>query len=123
MSTVECELTRLEREVGEAISRRDVAALDRLLADDFQVTNPLGQVLTKHEALAALTSPDYQLESLSNDDIAVRVFGDMAVATAVGTARGRYQGRETSGRFRYLRVWVKRQGRWQAVAAQSTNLP
>jgi ketosteroid isomerase-like protein len=121
--TVEHEVTRLEREVGEAISRRDVAALDRLIADDFQVTNPSGQVMSKHEAIAALASPDYELDSLSNDDIAVRVFGDVAVATAVGTARGRHRGQEASGRFRYLRAWVRRQGRWQAVAAQSTNLP
>jgi uncharacterized protein (TIGR02246 family) len=120
---VERELAQLEREVGEAITRRDAEALDRLIADDFVVTNPFGQVMTKREAVAALTAPDSELVSVINDQIAVRVFGDVGVATAVGTATGRHQGQDVRGRFRYLRVWVKRQGRWQAVAAQSTNLP
>jgi ketosteroid isomerase-like protein len=119
----EREVEKLEREVGEAITRRDTAALDRLLADDFIVTNPAGQVMTKKEAIAALTAPEYDLESLVNDEIKVRVFGDVALATALGTAKGRYKGQDASGQFRYLRVWVKRQGCWQAVAAQSTNVP
>lgn len=83
----------------------------------------MAQVLTKNEDLAALTSPEYDLESLVNDEIQVRVFGDVALATARGTAKGRYQGQDASGQFRYLRVWIKRRGRWQAVAAQSTNIP
>jgi ketosteroid isomerase-like protein len=122
-SMVEEELTRMEQEVGEAITRRDVAALDRLIADDFVSTNPLGQMTTKKDVIAMLSSPDYELESLNNDEITVRVFGEAAVATAVVTVKGRYRGQDASGQFRYLRVWVKRQGRWQAVAAQVTSLP
>jgi ketosteroid isomerase-like protein len=123
LDSSENEVAKMEREVGEAITRRDTAALDRLIADDFIATNPLGQVLTKNEAIAALNSPEYDLESLVNDEIQVRLFGDVALATALGTAKGRYRGQDASGQFRYLRVWVKRQGRWQAVAAQSTNIP
>jgi ketosteroid isomerase-like protein len=119
---IEQELTRMEREIGEAITRRDLAALDRLIADDFSVTSPLGQMMTKQQALDTLTSPDYELEFLCNAEITVRVFGDAAVATAVGTTKGRYQGQDASSQFRYTRVWVKRQGCWQAVAAHSTYL-
>jgi ketosteroid isomerase-like protein len=117
------EIERLEREVGEAITRRDCAALDRLTADDFIVTNPAGQVMTKKEAIDAVTSPGCALESVVNEEIHVRVYGDVTVATALGTATGRHSGKEGIGRFRYLRVWVKREGCWQAVAAQSTNIP
>ena len=123
LDSSENEVAKLEREVGEAITRRDTAALDRLIGDDFIATNPLGQVLTKNEAIVALNSPEYDLESLVNDELQVRVFGDVALATALGTAKGRYRGQDASGQFRYLRVWVKRQGRWQAVAAQSTTVP
>ncbi len=66
---------------------------------------------------------NYEIESLVNNEIEVRVFGDVAVATARGTAKGRYKGQDASGQFRYLRAWVKRAGRWQAVAAQSTMIP
>jgi ketosteroid isomerase-like protein len=119
----EQEVEKLEREVGGAITRRDRAALDRLIADDFILTNPLGQVMTKEQAIDTVTSPDYALDSLVNEEIKIRVFGQVAVATALGTAKGRYNGQEVISQFRYLRVWVKRQGRWKAVAAQSTNIP
>jgi ketosteroid isomerase-like protein len=62
------------------------------------------------------------MESLVNDDIQVRIYGNVAVVTARGTARGRYKGQDASGQFRYIRVWIKREGRWQAIAAQSTMI-
>lgn len=119
----EQELIHMEREFGEALTRGDKATLDRLMAEDFLAINPVGRELTKAQVLFEITSPDYEIESLRNEDIRVRVFGDAAVATALGTVKGRYKGQDASGQFRYTRVWVKRQGRWQAVAAQSTLLP
>jgi ketosteroid isomerase-like protein len=117
------EVERLERSFGEAITRGIAAALDRLLADDFVGTNPLARVLDKKQTMAELGSPDYELESLMNEDIRVRLFGDVAVAKARGTAKGRYKGQDASGQFRYTRIWVKRGGQWQAVAAQATMIP
>jgi ketosteroid isomerase-like protein len=117
------EVERLERSFGEAITRGDAAALDRLMADDFVGTNPLALVLDKKQTMAELASPDYELQSLVNEDIRVRLFGDVAVATARSTANGRYKGQDAGGQFRYTRIWVKRDGQWQAVAAQATMIP
>jgi len=114
------EVARMERQVGEAIARRDLVFLEPLFADDFEATISNGQVLTKAQTLAQVTSPDIEVESLVNDAIRVRVFGDVAVVSARGVVRGRYRGRDASSTFRYLRIWVRRSGRWQAVAAQST---
>jgi ketosteroid isomerase-like protein len=119
---VKLELARMEREFGEAQPRRDLAKLNRFMADDFVATVPPGKVINKAQVLAQITSPDIEMESLVNDEIEVRVYGDTAVVTARGTAKGRYQGKDASGQFRYTRVWVKRQGQWQAVAAQSTMI-
>ncbi len=121
-SQAEQELTRLEREFGAAITASDTARLDRLMADDFQAINPQGRELTKADVLADLTSPDFEIDSLRNEDISVRVFGDTAVATARGVVRGLYKGQDASGQFRYTRVWVRREGRWQAVAAHANML-
>jgi ketosteroid isomerase-like protein len=115
-------LMKLEREFGEAITRGDTARLGELLADDFTATNNLGQVVNKAQVIADVASSDYEIESLVNDQIEIRVYKDVAVATARGTAKGKYKGRDASGQFRYTRVWVKRGSRWQAVAAQSTTV-
>ena len=121
-SQAEQELTRMEREFGEAMTRRDTATLDRLMADDFAAINPLGRELTKAQVVAQITSPDYDLDSIRNEDIRVRVFGDAAVATARAVAKGRYKGQDASGQVRYMRVWIRRQGRWQAVAAHAAPI-
>lgn len=119
----EQELTRREREVGEAITRRDVATLERWFADDFLAIVPQGIQMTKAQALAQVASRDYQLECLRNEDIRVRVFGDVAIATAHGVAQGRISGQATRGEFLYTRVWIRRGGEWQAIAAHSSLLP
>src|SRR5262249_58709760 len=86
-------------------------------------TNPLGGALETRQRMADVASPDYELESLVNEDIRVRLFGDVAVATARGTAKGKYKGQDASGQFRYTRIWVKREGRWQAGAGQAAMIP
>lgn len=119
----EQELARIERELAEAVLRRDAAFLDRYTADDFIGIDHLGQEVTKAQVLARLNTPGYELESLRHENIRVRVFGDCGVATARSVVKGRYKGQEAGGVFPYLRVWIKRQGRWQAVSAQSSIIP
>lgn len=120
---VEQKLIRMEHEFAEALMRGDFAGLERRIADDFVGINPLGEQLTKAEVLARFKPPGHELESLRHEDIRVRVFGNCAVATARTVVKGRYKGRDASGEFPYMRVWIRRQGRWQAVAAQSTSIP
>ena len=66
-------------------------------------------------------SPDRRIEILRHDNIRVRVFENCAVVFAVTVMRGKYQGQAFAGEFPYMRVWIKRQGRWLAVATQSSN--
>jgi ketosteroid isomerase-like protein len=119
-ASIEAEITRLERAFGDAITRRDAAWLAPWVADDFEATVVGGRVLNKTQALAQVASPDYEIERLENRDIRVRVFGDMAIASARGVVRGKYEGQDAGAEFRYLRIWARRNGRWQAVAAEST---
>ena len=57
------------------------------------------------------------------DELAVRVYSDTAVATGRSTPKGTTaKGEPITGQFRFLRVWVKRQGRWQAVAFEGTRI-
>ena len=50
----------------------------------------------------------------------VRLYGNTAVVTARAEVRGRDLGEEFNGPYRYTRVWVKRNGRWQTVSYQAT---
>jgi ketosteroid isomerase-like protein len=110
----------LERVVGEALERRDVHTLNRLFAEDFVGINPIGAEVTKADVLAQIGSSDYEPESIVNDVRRVRVYGDVAVVTAQGTARGKYKGQRADMVFVYTRIWVERDGTWQAVAAHAS---
>jgi ketosteroid isomerase-like protein len=112
-------LIQLELQAGRAFAERDFTAIDQLFAEEFYGMNSAGIAMTKSDVLRETTSPDYAIESLENENIHVRVIGDCAVVTAVCAAKGLYKGHDAGARVPYMRIWLKRNGRWQAIAAQS----
>jgi hypothetical protein len=117
------ELVMQEQRIGRAIAEGNVAVVDDLLAEEFVGTTPEGIVLTKKNVISTLFSPAYDIEVFENTDIDVRVYGNAAVVVARGIVRGRYNGQDANGQFRYTRVWTRQEGRWHAVAAHSSMLP
>lgn len=121
-SSVEDEIKRIEIEWGEAFERRDMAALDRFMADEYVVTDPLGNVRSKAESLAAIESNKVLFESTKSDNVHVRINGDTAIVTGRSTFRGRYKGWSLCGQYQYTDVLVKRDGYWKAVSSHITAL-
>jgi len=52
----------------------------------------------------------------------VRIYGDVAVLRGIADNSGTFRGFPFSGKVRYTRVFVKRDGRWQAVEMQQTAM-
>jgi hypothetical protein len=50
----------------------------------------------------------------------VRVFGNTAVVTGSDTEKSTYKGKDSSGKYAWMDVFANRNGRWQAVASEST---
>jgi ketosteroid isomerase-like protein len=117
--SVEQALMQMERDWTEAGLKKDAATLDKILADDWVGQGPTGTA-TKAQALAELKSGDNKLDSQTLSDIKVRVFGDTAVVTGSDDEKSSYKGKDTSGHYVWTDVFVKRNGRWQAVASQGT---
>ncbi|HUQ99342.1 MAG TPA: nuclear transport factor 2 family protein [Gemmatimonadaceae bacterium] len=97
---------------------------ERWIADDFVITGADGILLSNAKApiLEHIRSGAWRVESVSVDNIDVRVFGETAVVTATQTERSQFLGTDSGGRFQYTHVWAKRRGRWQVVAAHVTRL-
>jgi ketosteroid isomerase-like protein len=121
-TSAEDEIRRIEFEWGEAFERHDMATLDRLMADEYILTDPLGTVRSKADSLAAIETREVFFESSKSDDIKVRINGDTAVVTGRSTFRGRYKGWSMAGQYQYTDVLVKRHGSWQAVSSHITAL-
>jgi ketosteroid isomerase-like protein len=127
---LESENSKSEQEVRQTIEKyrtallqRDVATLEKIWADDYVFVNALGEILTKAQRLANVKSGATKLESINKEeDIAVRVYQNSAVATSRVAIKGKYGGQPTSGQYRSTHVWVKGPEGWQLVANQLTAL-
>lgn len=122
ISSEEDEVRRVEIEWGDAFEQRDFAALDRIMADEYILTDPLGNIRDKAESLAAIETNQVLFESTKSDNVKVRINGDTAVVTGRSTFKGRYKGWSMTGRYQYTDVLVKRRGSWQAVSSHITAL-
>jgi ketosteroid isomerase-like protein len=119
-----------EKEVREAIEkyktallRRDVAALEKIWADDYVFVNASGDVLTKEQRLANVKSGATALDSINEDEnLTVRVYQNSAVTTSRVAIKGQYSGQPVSGQYRSTLVWVKGSAGWQLVSNQLTAL-
>ncbi|HZH34924.1 MAG TPA: nuclear transport factor 2 family protein [Pyrinomonadaceae bacterium] len=115
---MEEQVLKMGREYGEMIKNQDVAAVERILADEYIYTNEKGKVQNKTENLASYKTNPYKFETFEVSDQQVRVIGNGA---AVETGIVRYKGtnkdnKPFEGSERYTTTWVWRGGRWQIVA-------
>ena len=104
-----------------ALLQRDAATLERIWADDYTFTNGAGEIHSKAQRLANLKSGATALDSISQEEeMKVRVHGNVAVATGRVTIKGQYSGKQASGQYQSINVWVKGAAGWQLVANQLT---
>ena len=121
-TTPEDSVRAVELSRGEALERADTAALSRMVADEFVEISRLGQVRTRADNIRDIASGALRLTSVRYDSLAVRIYGDVAVLTGIADNTGVARGMPFSGKIRYTRVFVRRDGRWQAVAMQQTAM-
>ena len=114
--SVEQAIRRLDDERIQAQIHADAAALERIYADDFIGIGPSGTVRTKPQVISDFTSGELKFQSITTDDVQVRVYGSTAVETGRSTMNGQDKGKAVPRDNRFTRVWVKRQGRWRLVA-------
>ena len=119
---VEQVLMQMEREWAEAPVKRDAAALDRIIADDWICITWDGETVRKAQVIEDAKSGANTAQSQTLGPMTVRVFGDTAVVTGSISGKSQYQGRDMSGHYLWTDVFVKRNGSWQAVASQTTRV-
>ena len=128
-SRVQEEIVRQEREWSAAFLRHDVAALDRIIADDFVGTDGRGVTSTKADEIqeARAVAPDapappFVILNEVFSDMTVRLYGEVAVLTSRNDESVRTGDREMVLVYRRTTVWVKRRGRWQCVSFHASRM-
>ena len=115
-TSVEDVIRKLDNERIQAQIHADATALDRIYAADFIGVGPSGRVRTKPQVISDFTSGDLKFQSITTDDVQVRVYGNTAVETGRSTMIGQDKNKVVPRDNRFTRVWVKLHGSWQLVA-------
>ncbi|GAA5072931.1 nuclear transport factor 2 family protein [Lysobacter panacisoli] len=118
----DAELLALDATWNDLRMKPDVDGLDRLLADDWMLTHSDGRVQYKADYLDELRTSTRRNQGIGNDDLRVRRYGDTMVVTGTSVQSGISNGQPWSGRFRFTRTWIKRDGQWRMVASHSSRI-
>jgi len=121
-SPAERALLDFEKTRSAAIARHDLDALRRMYAAEFRGVTATGYPVDR-ERLMEVFQRDDPSTVFTIDEITVRVLGqaDTAVFTGRLTTKKR-DGGEVLGQYRFLHVYVWREGRWQILYGQGTRL-
>lgn len=116
------EVLQAEQAWTAAFLKLDLATIEQLMADDYTIIQPGGAVWDKAKTLASLRSEQRHWDTAGSDELSVRLYGETAIVIGRWTAKGVNHGQAFGYQARYQAVWVKRAGRWQIVADQSTEI-
>ena len=118
---MEQELLKLENAFAEAIIKNDLERIGRLVADDWIIIDPNGEIVDRTRFFEMIKSGALTHDTMESEDFRVRVYGDSAVVSAITSAKGKFMGQEFSTHERTTDVFVKRDGRWQCVLTHLTR--
>jgi ketosteroid isomerase-like protein len=117
----EAALTQIERDWATAAAANDAAGIDKLTAAEY-VGNTDGRINPKKQLLADMKSGASKASAAEASELKVFVAGDTASVHGLWTEKSTLNGKDMSGQYRFTDTFIKRDGRWQAVATYSTKL-
>jgi len=112
----------VKQEYDRAQLRNDGAWFQRMFAEGYIFVMPDSTVITKDQFISDLVSRDLVWESVSATDTRVRIYGDTAVVTGHFFGKGTFKGQRVNERQFFTSVWIKQNGRWQAISEHASNL-
>jgi ketosteroid isomerase-like protein len=117
MTSAEEEFIALEQAWMEAIQRKDLATLDRILGSEYSYTASGQDRWSRQRWIETVAV--YDIEDFTIPDIDVRLYGDVAVVLPHFRQTALVNGEPRSGDFLITDVWARRDGAWQVVARSS----
>jgi len=119
------EIVALETQLRDAQLAAEVAALDRLIADDLLFVGPDGRLATKSQDLAAHASGAIRFREHVPEELRVRRVGsDVAVTTLRARLAVDVTGALSRGTYCYTRIWARDANTpWRVVGGHVSPVP
>jgi ketosteroid isomerase-like protein len=114
----------LEEQWRQAQLAGDVAAMDKLLSDDYIGISMTGQVNTKMQQLDRMRMHKVSLTKLDLEERQVKLIGSIAIVTSRAEVEGTNDGANVKGTYRYTRVYQRLpSGVWKITSFEATRVP
>ena len=119
---IEGQLIAKEKAIVDAQKKRDFAAVEAVLADDFREIGSSGRLFSKSDILDGIK--ESQIVDCSFEEFRfLPVDSTCVIVTYVTTATRIQQGREQTYRAYRSSTWVEQDGMWRMIFHQGTMLP
>ncbi len=116
------EIKQIERDWAEAMTGGDLDKVGQIVADDWTGIAYDGRKITKQSLLADVKAGKNKAESIEVGPMNVKLLGNVAVVQGSDTEKSVMNGAETTGKWVWMDVFVRRQGKWLAIRSQSALL-
>jgi uncharacterized protein (TIGR02246 family) len=113
---------QIEHDWVDAAIAGDTDKVSQILADDWIGVGYDGSKENKQSHLEDMKSGKAKLESFEFGPMDVKVLGSVAVVQGTNTERSTSSdGKDSAGKYAWMDVFVKRDGKWVIVRSQSTE--
>jgi ketosteroid isomerase-like protein len=113
----------LDRQRMQAMASKDVATLNKLLADELIYCHSSARLDTKQSLIGAMQSGATVYTGVEPSEVVAQDCGDAVVLTGIARINVVSGGKPNAFSVRFTDVYAKRGGAWQMVTWQSTRLP
>jgi ketosteroid isomerase-like protein len=117
------ELAEVLSEYRQATMQSDIAALSKLVADDYILVNSDSSLQAKQSYLDDFKLPGFKIDRYVVEESAQTVWGDTALVRELLHLAWTQDGAQHSRVLRIAHVWTRRDGHWQIAYTQLTRVP
>ena len=118
----EAMLKQAEVRWGKALIAKDAATLKSIIAPDWTMQSDAPAPVSRAQSLADNASGKSTITAYATRDIRVRLLGNAAVVQGFDDETSSYDGKDTSGTYSWTDVFVRRAGKWVAIATQVSKV-
>jgi len=118
------QIEALELQWQQASMSGDVAAMDKLLSDDYLGITGSGELVTKPQQLDRMRNRKFVITKMDVIDRKIKLIGQIGIVTSLVQVEGNNDGQALHGAYRYTRVYQRLPtGTWRITSFEATPVP
>ena len=95
----------------------DATAMEKMIDDDFVLTDYDGSLLDKKQFLDSIKDMSIKLTQEMSEGMKLHPHGNIVVVTGATREKGTQNGKPFAHNGRFTDTWIKKDGRWLCVAS------